>query len=339
MARSARKPERETDESAKQASTKPDKTITTPPAGAAADTSAALASATSSKPDIELAGFQSGQFESLRAVLEKRSEASASASAIAEEFAALWLPIHAVDLELLVPALREAGAPESQSHAARVRKDLLNIVLADLISNDHSQDTAGARLEALSDAFGAYQKAAEQEREGLGEKLRPSLENRPDSSRPRDRLSSSSERLRELRPSLANRPDSSRSPPPRPRDDPRSSSDVKRPWSSRSGVSLEYLGMSFSLRERRREAEMERLRGASRSISSPRTASRSENRPLRRSNRSFILRPRSPSFHAAVPMTMLTDRAVGMSPGASQVSATVMTTMTGRAAATSLAAL
>ena len=37
MARSARKPERETDESAKQASTKPDKTITTPPAGEAAD--------------------------------------------------------------------------------------------------------------------------------------------------------------------------------------------------------------------------------------------------------------------------------------------------------------
>ena len=36
MARSARKPERETDETAKQASTKPDKTITTPAAGEAA---------------------------------------------------------------------------------------------------------------------------------------------------------------------------------------------------------------------------------------------------------------------------------------------------------------
>ena len=89
------------------------------------------------KPDIEFAGFQSGQFKSLRAVLEKRSDASASARTIAEEFAALWLPVHAVDLELLVPALREAGVPESQSYAARVRKDLLNIVLADLISNDH----------------------------------------------------------------------------------------------------------------------------------------------------------------------------------------------------------
>ena len=170
MARSARKPERETDESAKQASAKPDKTIATPPAGEAADTAAETASATSSKPDMEFAGFQTGQFESLRAVLEKRSEASASARTIAEEFAVLWLPIHAVDLELLVPALKEAGAPESQSYAARVRKDLLNIVLADLIGNDHAQDTSGAELEALSDAFDGYQKAAEQEREGLGEK-------------------------------------------------------------------------------------------------------------------------------------------------------------------------
>ena len=169
MARSVRKPEGGTDESAKQGSTKPDKSISTPlAAGVAADTAVEAGSAASSKFDI--AGFQTGQFESLRAVLEKRSESSASASAVAEEFAALWLPVHAVDLELLVPALREAEAPESQSYAARVRKDLLNIVLADLIGNDHSQEASGAKLEALSDAFGAYQKAAEQERKGLGEK-------------------------------------------------------------------------------------------------------------------------------------------------------------------------
>ena len=168
MARSARKPERETDESAKQALTKPDKTIAMQAAGEGRDAAAQAASAASSKPDIDFAGFQSGQFESLRAVLEKRSDTSASENTIAKEFAALWLPVHAVDLELLVPALKEAGAPESQSHAARVRKDLVNIVLADLIGND--QDTSGAKLEALSDAFDGYQKAAEQEREGLGEK-------------------------------------------------------------------------------------------------------------------------------------------------------------------------
>ena len=101
-------------------------------------------------------------------MLEKRSEASTSARAVGEEFAALWLPFYAVDLELLVPALKRAGVQESQSSAARVRKDLLNIILADLISNDHSQDASSAKLGALSDAFDAYQKAAEQEREGWG---------------------------------------------------------------------------------------------------------------------------------------------------------------------------
>jgi len=145
MARSARKPERETDESAKQASTKPDKTIATLAAGEAGKTAAKAASGASSKPDIEFARFQSDQFELLRAVLQKRSDANASVRTIAEEFAALWLPVHAVDLELLVPALREAGVPESQSYAARVRKDLLNIVLADLIGNDHVQDTSRFR--------------------------------------------------------------------------------------------------------------------------------------------------------------------------------------------------
>src|ERR1700751_331517 len=160
MARSARKPENEISESAKQGSTKSDKAIST----------AAAEGRTSGKPDREFAGFQTGQFELLRSVLEKRSEASASPRAVVEEFAALWLPLHAVDLELLVPELRQAKAPEGQSHAARVRKDLLNIILADLISNERSQDGSAARLEALSDAFDAYQKAAEQEREGLGEK-------------------------------------------------------------------------------------------------------------------------------------------------------------------------
>ena len=45
MARSARKPERETDETAKQASTKPDKMITTLAAGEAGKTAAKAASA------------------------------------------------------------------------------------------------------------------------------------------------------------------------------------------------------------------------------------------------------------------------------------------------------
>ena len=65
------------------------------------------------------------------------------------------------------------GKPEllRPSYAARVRKDLLNIILADLIIEDGSQEALDAKLEALSDTFDAYQKAAEQEREGLGEKM------------------------------------------------------------------------------------------------------------------------------------------------------------------------
>ena len=169
MARLPRKPGCETDAHASPKQDKPrDKTIATPAAGGAPAEAASEAASTSSKPTWSSARFQSGQFELLRAVLEKRSEASASTRAIAEEFAELWLPVHAVDLELLVPALREADAPEAQSYAARVWKDLLNIVLADLISNDHSQDASGAKLEALSGVFDAYRKVAEQEREGLG---------------------------------------------------------------------------------------------------------------------------------------------------------------------------
>ena len=84
MARSARKPERETDEPAKQALTKPDKTIAMQTAAQGRDAAAQAASSPSSKPDIDFAGLQSGQFETLRAVLEKRSNTSASENTIAK---------------------------------------------------------------------------------------------------------------------------------------------------------------------------------------------------------------------------------------------------------------
>ena len=77
-----------------------------------------------------LAGYQSSQFESLRAVLDKRSEEDAAPSEIVEEFASLWLPSLAVDLELLVPAVRQAELDQSKTSAAAVQKDLINILLA-----------------------------------------------------------------------------------------------------------------------------------------------------------------------------------------------------------------
>ena len=76
-----------------------------------------------------LAGFQSSQFETLRAILDKRSEDNAAPSEVAEEFATLWLPSLAVDLELLVPAERNRtgsvknlgcrGAKRPDQHFAR----------------------------------------------------------------------------------------------------------------------------------------------------------------------------------------------------------------------------
>ncbi len=170
MPRAAQKSERGSNDSTKLDSTSQDKsgaTASDPSAKTVQQTNAVEAGA--AKSETDLAGFQSSQFESLRTILDKRSGESASPSGIAAEFAGLWLPIHAADIELLVPALRQADADESKSSAARIRKDILNIVLADLIRGDDSEDASSAKLEALSDAFDAYQKAAEQEREGLGE--------------------------------------------------------------------------------------------------------------------------------------------------------------------------
>ncbi len=170
MPRAAQKSERGSNDSTKLDSTSQDKsgaTASDPSAKTVQQTNAVEAGA--AKSETDLAGFQSSQFESLRTILDKRSGESASPSGIAAEFAGLWLPIHEVDIELLVPALRQADADESKSSAARIRKDILNIVLADLIRGDDSEDASSAKLEALSDAFDAYQKAAEQEREGLGE--------------------------------------------------------------------------------------------------------------------------------------------------------------------------
>jgi hypothetical protein len=77
MARSARKPDakRTNLQNRLQRSRQNDRDARR---GRGGKTAAKAASGASLKPDIEFAGFQSGQFESLRAVLEKRSDASGS---------------------------------------------------------------------------------------------------------------------------------------------------------------------------------------------------------------------------------------------------------------------
>ena len=361
MARSARKPEPKTDKSPKQGSTKQDKSIATPAAGEGADTAAEAESTTSSKPNIEFAGFQSGQFKSLRAVLEKRPEASASARTVAEEFAALWLPVHAVDLELLVPALKEAGVPESQSYAARVRKDLLNIVLADLIGNNHAQDTSGARLEALSDAFDGYQKAAEQEREGLGGK-------EGDLGR-RMKAGSSASRVGfptwttflERRWICWRRvvsPSQPRAGLPLgrmtcPGIQATHQSETTKAVSHRTMIADHPVDAAAAIATtpdglRVKDAVCaatpmttitDRAAATNPDVSRAKDGARAAVPMTTITDRAAATSPdgfrAKDGARAAVPRTMITDRAAGTSPGASQVSATVMTTMTGRAAATS----
>ena len=119
-----------------------------------------------------LAGFQSSQFETLRAVLDKRSEDDAALFEVAEEFASIWLPSLAVDLELLVPAVRRTELDPSKTSAAAVQKDLINILLANLISRE--QNSEGMTKAILEARFRAPSSAnmserRRRERQGLGD--------------------------------------------------------------------------------------------------------------------------------------------------------------------------
>jgi hypothetical protein len=128
-----------------------------------------IAKTSDAKSDGNVASFQSGQYEVMRAILDKRSEDGADRPGIVREFGALWLSAHAVDLELLAPALEQAGVDEDKRSAVKVRKDLLNILLADLLRD--GDEMMQAKLEALADALEAVEKAVEQERAGLGEEV------------------------------------------------------------------------------------------------------------------------------------------------------------------------
>ena len=141
---------------------------TTPQANTEAGGAEKQATSTDDASD-NLAGFQSSQFEILRTVLDKRSEEDAAPSEIVEQFANLWLPSLAVDLELLVPAMRQAELDQTKTSAAAVYKDLINILLANLIREQNSEGMTKAILEALSSAFSKYERAAQKERQGLGD--------------------------------------------------------------------------------------------------------------------------------------------------------------------------
>ncbi|HEY1782184.1 MAG TPA: hypothetical protein VGG79_17445 [Roseiarcus sp.] len=94
------------------------------------------------------------QHRDLKATLAKRSEAGAEPSTIVKEFAVAWLPHMAVEYEILVPALNDAGVDEEQIAAIAIQKDIINLLLADLL-RDESGQFGQAKLEALAKQFDA----------------------------------------------------------------------------------------------------------------------------------------------------------------------------------------
>ena len=53
-----------------------------------------------------------------------------------KEFAGAWLPHIAVELEILAPALEKAGIDEDKLAAVAIQKDIINLLLADLLRGE-----------------------------------------------------------------------------------------------------------------------------------------------------------------------------------------------------------
>jgi hypothetical protein len=106
------------------------------------------------------------QHRGLQAILAKRSDANAERQAIVSEFALAWLPQTAVEQEVLVPALQDAGVDEERIAAIGIQKDIINLILADLL-RDCDREFAQTKLEALAKQFDALVASADGEGAGL----------------------------------------------------------------------------------------------------------------------------------------------------------------------------
>ena len=102
----------------------------------------------------------------LQATLAKRSDVKADRAAIVKEFAAAWLPHSAVEQEILVPALKDAGIDEEKIVAIAIQKDIVNLLLADLL-RDGNREFGQAKLDALAKQFDALVDGADGEETGL----------------------------------------------------------------------------------------------------------------------------------------------------------------------------
>jgi hypothetical protein len=122
------------------------------------------ADSTSGSPDAS--DLLREQHRGLHATLAKRTQVNADTSAIVKEFAAAWLPHTAVEQEVLVPALKDAGMDEEKIAALAIQKDIVNLILADLLRNA-DRDFAQAKLEALARQFDALVEGKDGEDSGL----------------------------------------------------------------------------------------------------------------------------------------------------------------------------
>ena len=111
------------------------------------------------------------QHQDLQTILAKRSEVDADRGAIVKEFAAAWLPHTAVEQEILVPALKNAGIDEEKISAIAIQKDIINWLLADLLGGESRESGQAkfsqAKLEALAKQFDALVEGADGEDAGM----------------------------------------------------------------------------------------------------------------------------------------------------------------------------
>jgi hypothetical protein len=110
------------------------------------------------------AEFLERRHQELRAALGKRSETDASHPNVVKEFAVLWLPHQAVEAEILAPALRDSGWDQTKLAESEVRKDIINILLADLLQNE-DDEFRGVKLERMASEVDALVEAASGEDE------------------------------------------------------------------------------------------------------------------------------------------------------------------------------
>jgi hypothetical protein len=102
------------------------------------------------------------QHRDLQAMLAKRSDVNADRAAIVKEFAAAWLPHSAVEQEILVPALKDAGIDEEKIVGIAIQKDIVNLLHANLL-RDGNREFGQAKFEALAKQFDALVEGADDE--------------------------------------------------------------------------------------------------------------------------------------------------------------------------------